>query len=266
MDQGSHSGQSAPPNRAVCQQHGLHYDPTTQAGCVLCRRSAPPPPAYGQYGQPQAFPQAPPQAKRSSGVILFVVLGVIGFFFLMVTAIGYFGFTAYREAKRASLAQSGSKSAGTLHTSSDGAVKLWASSLWHERTIEPGEESKLSLLSSADNIVINVINESATDFEADFDVNRYAETLQKMYLEPDSQITFKSFAPREPFLVGGLSGLRVPFEASKDGVRLQGHLHCVRGPAHFHQFLSFGVPSIYSGKLPEVERMVQNAELVGTSP
>jgi len=36
------------PERAVCEQHGLAYDPTQTEGCVLCRRQQAPPPSPAQ--------------------------------------------------------------------------------------------------------------------------------------------------------------------------------------------------------------------------
>jgi hypothetical protein len=72
-------------DRAVCEQHGLAYDPSRTDGCVLCRR------------QQQAPAPAPASGGRTS--LLFVAGGVL--------LLGLAGFIGWRwlESKRAQVGQ-----------------------------------------------------------------------------------------------------------------------------------------------------------------
>src|SRR5450631_355117 len=57
-----------------CALHGLHFDPTAQVGCIVCRRSsAPPAPSPSFSGTPIA-PVGPVPRRASGGLGTFVVL------------------------------------------------------------------------------------------------------------------------------------------------------------------------------------------------
>ena len=238
--------------RATCQQHGLHYDPRVQAGCVLCRRQSLP---AGAMAGPT--PQAAPAGR---GLVIALVSAIA---FLAVVAALYGVGKAVHEAEAQEHEQSGNRVAGEPRVSSDRLVTLWVPTLWHEVAAkDTSSEAKLAVAPPGEDVVIVVINELASDFDEGFGVGQYLEVAKKVYSKPDKKIVFREFGMPEPFEIDGRPAMRISYQATKDGIRLQGHVYCVRGPSHFHQFLTLGVPSAMGKRHAEIESIVTQARLV----
>lgn len=245
-------GAGPPSGRATCQNHGLRYDPSSQAGCVLCRRQSVGPAGDAVHAQPAGAKVSVPRWVYALAVVALVFLAGL------VSLIASMG-RLMAEANTVSQQQAGSQQSGTAHSSSEQAVTIWVPATWNAEKLESDLAANLAVVSRSGDVGVVVVNEPASDFEPAHTLDGYLAGVRAAY-SPGAGLV-RVLGAAEACAVGGFPALRAPFEGSNRGVRVRGHIYVVRGPSHFHQFLVFGAPSAFARKATELQRIVTGATL-----
>lgn len=230
--------------RAVCNEHGLRYDPRSAAGCVLCRKQSLAPPGVTAAA-----------AKGGSSVVV-VLLAILG----VAALLAVYGVVELvtLPPKHSATPQAVTR---TTYLSNDALVSLTVPSTWRRETSVVGVGSLIAY-APLDFAAITVIDQARADVGGASSIGDYLENVSEAYREPGTPLTFVDIAPPEYFKIDGKQGVRAAWSGlGANQNHVAGYLYIVQSATHFHQFLAMTDQSLFQSQKAEFDAIVSHAKL-----